>query len=85
MKFAKIMIVSMLALIFFTGCAEMQQGSSSTSASPVLDRIQKRGELIVGTMGNMPPLNMTTKDDEIIGLEPDLARLMAKAMNVKML
>ena len=83
MKFAKIIIVSMLALIFFTGCAEMQQGSSSTSASPVLDRIQKRGELIVGTMGNMPPLNMTAKDGEIFGLEPDLARLMAGAMGVK--
>jgi polar amino acid transport system substrate-binding protein len=83
MKFAKIIIVSILALIFFTGCAEMQQGSSSTSASPVLDRIQKRGELIVGTMGNMPPLNMTAKDGEIFGLEPDLARLMAGAMGVK--
>jgi polar amino acid transport system substrate-binding protein len=73
----------MLALIFFTGCAEMQQGSSSTSASPVLDRIQKRGELVVGTMGNMPPLNMTAKDGEIFGLEPDLARMMANSMNVK--
>lgn len=83
MKFAKVIIVSILALIFFTGCAEMQQGSSSTSASPVLDRIQKRGELIVGTMGNMPPLNMTAKDGEIFGLEPDLARMMANAMNVK--
>ena len=83
MKFAKVIIVSILALIFFTGCAEMQQGSSSSSASPVLDRIQKRGELIVGTMGNMPPLNMTAKDGEIFGLEPDLARMMANAMNVK--
>ena len=83
MKFAKVIIVSMLALILFTGCAEMQQGSSSTSASPVLDRIQKRGELIVGTMGNMPPLNMTSKDGEIFGLEPDLAKMMAGAMNVK--
>jgi polar amino acid transport system substrate-binding protein len=83
MKFAKVIIVSILALIFFTGCAEMQQGSSSTSASPVLDRIQKRGELIVGTMGNMPPLNMTAKDGEIFGLEPDLALMMANAMNVK--
>ena len=82
MKFAKVIIVSMLALIFFTGCAEMQQGSRSSSASPVLDRIQKRGELIVGTMGNMPPLNMTAKDGEIFGLEPDLARMMANAMNV---
>jgi polar amino acid transport system substrate-binding protein len=83
MKFAKVIIVSILALIFFTGCAEMQQGSSSTSASPVLDRIQKRGELIVGTMGNMPPLNMTATDGEIFGLEPDLALMMANAMNVK--
>jgi len=83
MKFTKVNIVSILALIFFTGCAEMQQGSSSTSASPVLDRIQKRGELIVGTMGNMPPLNMTAKDGEIFGLEPDLARMMAGAMDVK--
>jgi len=83
MKFAKIILVSVLALIFFTGCAQMQQGSSGTSASPVLDRIQQRGELIVGTMGNMPPLNMTSKDGEIFGLEPDLARLMAQAMNVR--
>jgi len=83
MKFAKIILVSILALIFFAGCAEMQQGTSSKSASPVLDRIQKRGELIVGTMGGMPPLNMTAKDGEIFGLEPDLAKMMAGAMNVK--
>jgi len=83
MKFAKIIMVSMLALIFFAGCAAMQQGYSSSSASPVLDRIQKRGELVVGTMGNMPPLNMTAKDGEIFGLEPDLARMMADAMDVK--
>jgi polar amino acid transport system substrate-binding protein len=83
MKFAKIIIVFFLAIVFFTGCAEMQQGSSSTSASPVLDRIQNRGELIVGTMGNMPPLNMTSKNGEIFGLEPDLAKMMAGAMGVK--
>jgi polar amino acid transport system substrate-binding protein len=83
MKFTKVILVSILALIFFTGCAQMQQGSSGTSASPVLDRIQQRGELIVGTMGNMPPLNMTSKDGEIFGLEPDIARMLAKAMDVK--
>jgi len=83
MKLAKVVVVSILALIFFSGCAGMQQGSGGTSASPVLDRIQKRGELIVGTMGEMPPLNMTAKDGEIFGLEPDLARLMADAMGVK--
>ena len=83
MKFVKVLLATILALIFFAGCAQMQQSTSGTSASPVLDRIQSRGELVVGTMGNMPPLNMTSKDGEIFGLEPDLARLMAKAMNVK--
>jgi len=83
MKFVKVLLATILALIFFAGCAQMQQSTSRTSASPVLDRIQSRGELVVGTMGNMPPLNMTSKDGEIFGLEPDLARLMAKAMNVK--
>ena len=83
MKFAKFLLATILALIFFTGCAQMQQSTSGPSASPVLDRIQKRGELVVGTMGNMPPLNMTSKDGEIFGLEPDLARLLAEAMDVK--
>ena len=85
MKFAKIVLVTILALIFFTGCTQMQQKTGGTSASPVLDRIQARGELVVGTMGNMPPLNMTSKDGEIFGLEPDLAGLLAKAMGVKVL
>jgi polar amino acid transport system substrate-binding protein len=83
MKFAKIILASILVLIFFAGCAQMQSGSSGKSVSPVLDRIQQRGELIVGTMGNMPPLNMTSKDGEIFGLEPDLAGMLAGAMKVK--
>ena len=83
MKFAKVLLVTILTMIFYTGCAQMQQATSGRSASPVIDRIQSRGELVVGTMGNMPPLNMTAKDGEIFGLEPDLARLMAEAMDVK--
>ena len=83
MKYTKVLLATILTLILITGCAQMQQSTGGTSASPVLDRIQKRGELVVGTMGNMPPLNMTAKDGEIFGLEPDLARLFAEAMNVK--
>lgn len=83
MKLTKVLFAIVLTLIFFTGCAQMQQSTNGTSASPVLDRIQQRGELIVGTMGNMPPLNMTDKDGAIFGLEPDLAGLFADAMNVK--
>ena len=83
MKSAKVAFVLFLTIALFAGCAEMQKGASSTSASPVIDRIQKKGELVVGTMGAMPPLNMTSKDGEIFGLEPDLAKMMAGAMGVK--
>jgi polar amino acid transport system substrate-binding protein len=82
MKFVKVFFAMVLTVIFFSGCAQMQQATSGTSASPVLDRIQQRGQLVVGTMGNMPPLNMTSKDGDIFGLEADLARMLADAMDV---
>jgi polar amino acid transport system substrate-binding protein len=56
----------------------------STNVSPVLDRIMAKKELTVGTAASMPPLNMTTKDGQIIGMEVDLARLFADAMEVKL-
>jgi ABC-type amino acid transport substrate-binding protein len=65
------------------GCAEMNPAPTPRS-SPVLDRILTRGELKVGMSGDMPPLNMATKEDKIIGLDVDLAALMAEAMGVKL-
>lgn len=77
------MIVLALALTLFSACAHMTGTGVGEPAAPVLDRILKKGELVVGTAGTMPPLNMTTKEGEIIGLEPDIARYMAEAMDVK--
>jgi len=72
-------------LLFLTGCAQMNgnTANASASASPVIDRILQRGELVVGMAGNMPPLNMTTKEGELIGYEVDLAKNMASAMGVR--
>jgi polar amino acid transport system substrate-binding protein len=69
------------AVWLLAGCASAIPASAS---SPVLSRIQGKGELVVGTAASMPPLNMTTKTGEVIGLEVDLARAMAEAMNVKL-
>ena len=55
----------------------------SAPAGQVLDRILKNGELVVGTSGNQPPFSVTTKEGDIIGLDADLAALMADAMGVK--
>jgi polar amino acid transport system substrate-binding protein len=80
-------LICALAVIvsLLSGCAEMNRAPSpAPSASPVLDRIVSRGELKVGMSGDMPPLNMLTKEDKIIGLDADLAAMVADAMGVKL-
>ena len=53
-------------------------------AADTLSQIVQKKELVVGTAGDMPPFNMTTKDGKLIGLELDLAGYMASAMGVKL-
>lgn len=47
-----------------------------------LDRILKTGELRVGVSGEQPPLNMTAKTGEPIGMEIALTRVLAQSMGV---
>lgn len=82
MKIIRVILVLALSLSLLCACAVGNVTSSSTS--PVIDRILQKKELTVGTAAMMPPLNMTTKDGKIIGFEADLARYMADAMDVKL-
>jgi polar amino acid transport system substrate-binding protein len=83
MKMKKWAILFLSLLLFLGGCAQMNSNTAKASASPVIDRILQRGELAVGMAGNMPPMNMTSKEGELIGYEVDLAKAMAKAMGVR--
>ena len=83
MNLKKLSIVVISLLLFLVGCAQTNSNTVNASATPVIDRIQQRGMLTVGMTGNMPPLNMTSKEGELMGYEVDLARAMAKAMGVK--
>jgi polar amino acid transport system substrate-binding protein len=56
--------------------------SPSRAENPVLDRVVKNRELRVATSGAQPPLSAISKSGELIGLEVDLARLLAEAMGV---
>jgi len=84
MKKTTVVIVLILTLSFIFGCTHSVRNISNASSAPVLDRILQRGEIRVGTAGSMPPLNMTTKEGEVIGLEPDIAKAIANAMGVKL-
>jgi polar amino acid transport system substrate-binding protein len=84
MKKRSLLMVGMLLLAIVTGCAGMNAGTAPARTSPVMDRIIQSGELVVGTAGSMPPLNMTTRDGQVVGIEPDIARTIAGAMGVKL-
>ena len=71
--------VSVAVLVLFM--ALMLGGIAS--AGTVLDGILKKGELVVGISGDQPPLNATTKDGKIIGLDADIAQAIAMSMSVK--
>jgi polar amino acid transport system substrate-binding protein len=84
MKKTKIIIMLIMALALFSGCVNTQKGAGTETAVTVLDRISQKGVLVVGTAGSMPPFNMTTREGDVIGFEPDMAELMAQEMGVKL-
>jgi len=81
---ASSIVVLMVVVSLISVWGQAFAADKSTKISPVLDRILTKKELVVGTAASMPPFNMTTKDGEIVGLEIDLANIIADAMNVKL-
>lgn len=72
------------AIIFFTVVTISMIFSMSAMAGPAMDRIIKKGELVVGTSGSQPPIIATTKKGNIVGLDADISKAMADALNVKL-
>lgn len=66
-------ILSMVLLAFI----------STAAAGPVMVRVVKSGKLVVGTTGTQPPLSATSKSGQIMGLDADIARLIARNMGVE--
>lgn len=71
----------MLLIFIFISSAS---NAFAVGDSPVMDRIIKNGELVIGTSANMPPMTMKDKDGDNIGLDMDMARIMAASMGVKL-
>ncbi len=57
---------------------------SQTWAGEVLDRIAKTETLRIGMSGSQPPFNVHNRDGDLIGMEVDIANLLAGAMNVEL-
>lgn len=71
------------ALSLFTGMLlALPLLASAQQASPVLSRIAESGTLRVGMSGNQPPFNFKSRDGKAMGMEVDLATLLATALDV---
>lgn len=49
-----------------------------------LERVIEAETLVVGMSGNQPPLNMVNRDGNLMGMDVDLARALANAMQVSL-
>ena len=80
-KMLSILLVSMLA-ITLSVCSE---NKTLTVTKTHLQKIVKKGELVLGTSGNLPPMTNAINDGkDVVGFDIDLATAMAKSMNVKL-
>jgi len=84
MRTAKGIVVCVVAVVLAVSVLGVALAGEATRVAPVLDRILAKKELVVGTAADMPPLNMTLKDGKIVGLEVDIATLMAASIEVKL-
>ena len=71
--------ILILPLTFILAISFVTAAAAGTS----LKRILQRGELIVGITGAQPPLNATTKEGKVIGLDADIATAIALNMGVQ--
>lgn len=80
--------VACLGLVLVAGCASFGASSGSDHGNPPattrLQQILETGKLRVGMSGEQPPLNMTSRTGELVGLEVALARVLAATIGVQL-
>ena len=76
------LLLGLLAWALAAPGAFPAQAGAGNETRNRLEQIIESGELRVGLTGNQPPLNMTDKNGEIIGLEVDLMKALAQSMGL---
>jgi polar amino acid transport system substrate-binding protein len=84
MRVLRSFVVALVVVVLVGGALGVALAGDATRVAPVLDRILAKKELVVGTAADMPPLNMTLKDGKIVGMEIDIATMMANSIEVKL-
>lgn len=67
-----------------TIAAAIGAGYSGSARADALQNIKSKGVLVVGVKADYPPFGFRAPNGDIIGIEPDLARDVAKRLGVKL-
>ncbi len=64
--------------------AASENSGTSDGATPTLDAIKQRGEIIMLTNAQFPPFEYQGDDGSVMGVDPDLAQAVADKLGVKL-
>jgi len=73
------LLIGLIAVLPLTGVL-----AAGNDKAPVLSRIADSGTLRVGMSAGQPPYNVTNREGKVIGMDVDLAGLLAGALGVKL-
>ena len=73
-----------LPLMVFALVAGLAVSTTQTADAQTLERIVSSGELRVGMSGNQAPYNAVSRTGDMIGLDVDLATMLAGAFGVNL-
>lgn len=75
------LLLPLLALALVASCNDKRTGDAATST---LDKVKKRGTLIVGCEPEFAPFESKNEKGEYVGFDMDMARELAKDLGVKL-
>lgn len=98
MKRSIVSILLVVSLILVSACGSNSNNSSTSSSSSApssssassaasesgLDKVQKRGKLVVATSGNGKPFTYLDEKGNLVGFDIDLANLIADELGVEL-
>ena len=74
MKNKLLSIITLCFLVFITGCSQKKDNT------PTLDKILKRGKIVVGVKYDTKPFGYINEKQKLVGFDVDLAKYIAKTL-----
>ena len=81
----KVVVFALTAVLAFslllTGCSSTDTGSAVDES---WDKVKNKGEIVLGLDASFPPMGYTDEKGEIVGFDIDVAKEVAKRLDIKL-